>query len=257
MKNNDWKNDKAVQNWFQLIGNARTINNYSYDFPKFLNWVVENTPYKTPSEIIQNRVESLTTTDMQKRRFWEQQVIKYKNSLEAQNYRMATVHSSLRTIMSFFAKSGVKLLFSRGELKINPSEKDKVDTEWIPSNEEVRLLYRLCDNARDRAVLLTLYQSGFSEVDVASMQIETFPFYNEKGEWAIPTTEDLYRKQRREKTNQWQQTCISREALEEIRIMLQSRGYPKEGYLFVSFRGEQLGVRGINEALTIVTVKVN
>jgi hypothetical protein len=31
--------------------------------------------------------------------------------------------------------------------------------------------------------------------------------------------------------------------------MLQSRGFPKEGYLFVSFRGEQLGVRGINDAM--------
>lgn len=90
---------------------------------------------------------------MQKRRYWEQTVVKYKNSLEAKNFRMATVHSSLRTVMSFFSKSGVKLLFSRGELKINPSEKDKVDNEWIPSNEEVRLLYRLCDSARDRAAI--------------------------------------------------------------------------------------------------------
>lgn len=31
--------------------------------------------------------------------------------------------------------------------------------------------------------------------------------------------------------------------------MLQSRGFPKEGYLFISFRGEQLGVRGINDAM--------
>jgi len=31
--------------------------------------------------------------------------------------------------------------------------------------------------------------------------------------------------------------------------MLQSREFPKTGYLFVSFRGEQLGVRGINDAL--------
>ena len=168
---------------------------------------------------------------------------------------MATVHGHIRTIMSFFSKNGVKLLFSRGELKINPSEKDKVDSEWIPSNEEIRLLYRLAESARDRAVLLTLYQSGFSEIDVANMKIETFPFYNEKGDWAIGTTEDLYRKQRREKTNQWQQTCISREALEEIRIMLQSRGFPKEGWLFVSFRGEQLGVRGINDALTKLAEK--
>ena len=252
---NDWKNDKAVQNWFELIGNERTIKNYSGDFAKFLNWAIENTPYKTPSDIIQSRVESLTTTDMIKRRYWEQQVVKYKNSLETKNLRMATIHGQLRTVMSFFAKSGVKLLFSRGEVKINPSEKDKVDNEWIPDNGTVRLLYRLCDNARDRAVLLSLYQSGFSEIDVANMKIETFPFYDEKGDWAIPTTEDLYRKQRREKTNQWQQTCISREALEEIRIMLQSRGFPKEGWLFVSFRGEQLGVRGINEMLKTVVKK--
>jgi hypothetical protein len=37
--------------------------------------------------------------------------------------------------------------------------------------------------------------------------------------------------------------------------MLQSRGFPKEGYLFVSFRGEQLGVRGINDMLKGVAKK--
>ena len=248
--NNEWLNDKYVQNWFELLGNERTIKNYKNDFPKFLAFIQQ-----TPTEIINSRLEQLTTNDLLKRRYWEMQVIKYKNNLEEKNLRMATVHGHIRTIMSFFSKNGVKLLFSRGELKINPSEKDKVDSEWIPENEEVRILYRLCDNARDRAVLLTLYQSGFSEVDVASMCIETFPFYDDKGDWAIPSTEDLYQKRRREKTNQWQQTCISREALEEIRIMLQSRGFPKEGYLFVSFRGEQLGVRGINDMLKAVVTK--
>ena len=223
MTSNEWLNDKCVKNWFELIGNERTIQNYSHDFPKFLEYVYSNTAYKTPSEIIQSRIDQLTSTDIVKRRFWEMTIVKYKNQLEQKNLRMATVHGHLRTIMSFFSKNGVKLLFSRGELKINPSEKDKVEVEWIPSNEEVRMLYRLCESARDRAILLTLYQSGFSEVDTASMMIETFPFYNEKGEWAIQNTEDLYRKQRREKTNQWQQTCISREALEEIRIMLNSQ----------------------------------
>jgi chromosome segregation ATPase len=37
--------------------------------------------------------------------------------------------------------------------------------------------------------------------------------------------------------------------------MLQSRGFPKSGYLFVSFRGEQLGVRGINDMLKAVVTK--
>ncbi len=252
---NDWENDQYVKNWFEILGNERTIKNYTNDFPKFLIWVRENTEYKTPTEIINSRLEHLTTKDLLKRRFWEQQIIKYKNHLETTDLRMATVKGHIRTVMSFFSKNGVKLLFSRGELKINPSEKDKVDTEWIPENGDVRLLYRLCDNARDRGILLTLYQSGFSEVDVASMCIEDFPFYDDSGNWQIPTTEDLYHKRRREKTNQWQQTMISREALEEIRIMLQSRGFPKEGYLFVSFRDQQLGVRGINDMLKGVVEK--
>jgi site-specific recombinase XerD len=256
MSNSDnWTSDKYVQNWFELLGNDRTIKNYKNDFPKFLVFIQETTEYKTPTEIIDSRLTQLTTNDMMKRRYWEQQVVKYKNSLETQNLRMATIKGHIRTVMSFFSKNGVKLLFSRGELRINPSEKDKVDTEWIPDNGTVRILYRLCENARDRAVLLTLYQSGFSEVDAASMRIEDFPFYDDSGNWAIPTTDDLYHKRRREKTNQWQQTCLSRETLEEIRIMLQSRGFPKSGFLFVSFRGEQLGVRGINDMLKTVVQK--
>jgi hypothetical protein len=85
MSNSDWKDDKAVKNWFELIGNERTIKNYSGDFAKFLNWAIENTPYKTPSDIIQSRVESLTTTDMQKRRYWEMQIVKFKNNQEKNN----------------------------------------------------------------------------------------------------------------------------------------------------------------------------
>jgi len=253
--NHDFLTDKYVQNWLQQISSKVTVKEYKGEFAKWLEWAKLNTEYKTPTGMIESRLKHLTSQNLIERQFWEQTLVKYKNSLETQNLRMATVHSQLRTVMSFFAKNGVKLQFSRGQLKINPSEKDKVDVEWIPSNEEVRLLYRLADSARDRAVLLVLYQSGFSEIDAANMKIETFPFYDSNGNWQISSTEDLYRKQRREKTNQWQYTCISREALEEIRIMLQSRGFPKEGYLFVSFRDKPLEVRGINEALSKLAEK--
>ena len=66
------------------------------------------------------------------------QVIKFKNHLQSKNYRMATIKGYIRTVMSFFSKNGAKLQFSRGELEIEPSEKDNVFKEWIPSNEEVR-----------------------------------------------------------------------------------------------------------------------
>jgi hypothetical protein len=251
----NWIEDKYVKNWFQLLGNARTIKNYSVDFPKFLEYVAAQTPYKTPTEIIKSRLEHLTSQDIIKRRYWEMLTVKFKNYLETKDLRMATIHGYIRTVMSFFSKNGVKLSFSRGELKINPSEKDKVYSEWIPDNETVRLLYRLCDSARDRGVLLMLYQSGFSEVDVGNMRIEDFSFYDDRGEWQLKPNEDLYCQRRREKTNIWQKTMISRECLEELRIYLQSRGFPKEGYLFESFRDQQLGVRGINDMLKRVVEK--
>lgn len=250
-----WKEDKFVKNWFELLGNKRTIQNYSEEFPKFLKYIEAQTPYKTPSQIIESRLEHLTTQNLLKRRYWENQTIKYKNYLESKNLRMATVKSHIRTVISFFSKTGVKLSFSRGELKVNPSEKDKVLQEWIPSNEEIRLLYRMAKDSRDRAILLVLYQSGFSEVDIAAMKIEDFRFINEKGEWAIGANEDVYHARLREKTNILQQSCISREALEEIRIMLQSRGFPQEGYLFVSFRNQPLGVRGINDAMKEIVAR--
>jgi len=49
-----WKEDKFVKNWFELLGNKRTIQNYSGEFPKFLKYIEAQTPYKTPSQIIEN-----------------------------------------------------------------------------------------------------------------------------------------------------------------------------------------------------------
>ena len=62
----NWQNDKAVQKWFKQVGKERTIKNYKREFPQFLEFVnVE------PSEIIQQRLEQLATTDNQKRHYWD------------------------------------------------------------------------------------------------------------------------------------------------------------------------------------------
>jgi site-specific recombinase XerD len=251
MKNNAWLEDSTVQHWFKKVGNERTIKNYSWDFPKFLEFAKME-----PKDIIQQRLEQLATTDPQKRRFWEDNYVEYKHVLENQNLRKNTIKSYLRTVQSFFAHNNVKLILTRVDTKVTSTNReDIVPTQWTPTNEEIRVLYRMAKESRDRAVLLTLYQSGFSEVDVATMNIEDFPFYDKDGNWSIPITEDLYHQRLRCKTNILQQTCISREALEEIRIMLQSRGFPKTGPLFVSFRNQPLGVRGINDAMKEIVTR--
>jgi len=54
---------------------------------------------------------------------------------------------------------------------------------------------------------------------------------------------------RREKTNIIQATCISAEAVHDLKSMLRERGSPKEGALFVSQKGQRLTTRFINEAI--------
>jgi len=143
----------------------------------------------------------------------------------------------------------VRLVFARKELDVEPAPRETVEKEWIPSNEEVRVIYRACKSARDRSIVLILYQSGFSQVDVAHMKIEDFDFYDKNGNWKLEPFADQYHARLREKTNILQQTCISREAIEDIRVMLQNRGFPKNGWLFISHKGERLTVRGINDML--------
>jgi site-specific recombinase XerD len=246
-----WNEDPTVKHWFKMINNERTIKNYSWEFPKFLEFI-----RMEPKQIVQKRLEQLATTDPMQRRFFEDKFVEYKHALEDVGLKKNTVKSYLRTVQSFFAYNNVKLILTRNDTKITPKNReDRVPTEWIPSNEEVRLFYRMAKDARDRAILLTLYQSGFSEADVANMRIDDFPFYDANGEWNISATEDLYHARLREKTNILQQTCISREALEEIRIMLQSKGFQKKGWLFVSFRDQKLGVRGINDAIKEIVTR--
>lgn len=174
--------------------------------------------------------------------------------LESKGYRKGTIATYLRTMLSFFSHAHYPLRYARKELlgAIEPNETEKVQKDWIASNEEIRVLYRMAKSARDRAILLVNYQSGFAPADTCALNVEHFDFYDKNGDWQIPNSDDLYIGKLREKTNILTQTCISREALEEIRIMLQSRGYPKEGALFVSVHGERLAPRDINNIIKAI-----
>lgn len=257
---NSWLNDRVIVEWFEVVSNKRTQENYRREFPYFLEYVTQNTGYRTPTEIIESRMQQLRSQDMNERRFWETLGIKYMHSLEAKGYRKTTITTYLRTMLSFFSHAHVKLEYARKELlgAIEPNQAEKVQKDWIPSNEDVRLLYRMTQSARDRSILLTLYQSGFAPVDVCALNIENFDFYTETGEWKQQQNSDYYIAKLREKTNILTQTCISREALEDIRIMLQSRGYPTTGALFVSVHGQRLTPRDINNIIkSVVTLAFN
>jgi integrase len=243
--NRDYVKDTYVQKW--LVGLAeKTKANYIKNLPEWLTFIG-----MTPTAQIQKRMKDTVSQNLAKRQFFEGKFREFKEHLENTKPTHSTVVAYLKCVASFFSRNGLPLVLKRGDWESTKTQQVKPKT-WIPSNEDIRRLYAHA-SVRDRALLLTLYQSGFSEVDVSVLNIEDIPNL-----YAMPETEHFFIEKNREKTNETQATCLSFEALHDIRAMLSERGLPKEGSLFVSqtkAKGERIDVRTINEAMKSLVTK--
>jgi len=246
-KNNEWLNDEYVKEWFIGLSEAST-HNYTKEFPKWLAFIK-----MTPTEQIDKRLNDLQSKNPRIRAFFERKVVEFKDKLEKEGYAKNTIEKNyLRTVQSFFARNRLALEFKRGELTVE--RRRKVEKAWVPSNEEIRVMYSMAD-LRDRALLLMLYHSGYSEIDVSNMNIEDFDFYDKNGEWKA--SGHMYHKRFREKTDVEHMTCISEECLHDIKLMLQARNFPKDGALFLSHKNQRLSVRFIHQALKKLCAKAH
>jgi hypothetical protein len=66
-----WKQDPVIVEWFEIVTNKRTQDNYRREFPYFLEFVQNTAEYKTPSQIIESRIQQLKSDDMNVKRYWE------------------------------------------------------------------------------------------------------------------------------------------------------------------------------------------
>lgn len=266
----EWEKDDYVKEWLKKVG-ERTRKNYIERYPKWLNFIG-----MTPKEQFEKRIKDLQSTNPKVRGFFEDKTVDFKNLLVTQKFKASSVQCTLTPVLSFFKHQRVGLKFARGELKVEARTEDKVIKEWIPDNQQAKQIYQHGE-IRDRALFLNLYQSGFSETDVSSLSIEDLPEID-KCEGHYPIT--MYR----EKTNVLQRTCLSEEAVHDIKEMLKERensgqlkpekievddidektgkpviddktGKPKKKIidgrtpLFISQKGERLTVRFINDTI--------
>jgi site-specific recombinase XerD len=246
----EWEKDPYIVEWINKATADRTVKNYRERFVKWLTFI-----QMTPTEQIQKRFKDLQSNNPKERGFFEDKVIEFKNSMVAQGLRGSTISSYYTPVLSFFSSHRVPLRFKRGELKVEEKAEDKIVREWIPDNQQVKQIYQHGDT-RDRALLLCLYQSGFSEIDVSSLNVEDLPNVIEcEGHYPIA----MYR----EKTNVLQRTCISEECIHDIKEMLTERENSgtlksdKSGKtpLFISQKVKRLNVRFINDAIKTMVEK--
>jgi integrase len=234
-----YEKDEYFKKW--LVGlSPRTKKNYSNEFHEWYAFID-----MTPTEQIKKRMQDLTTQDIAQRLFFENKWRAFKEYLERKgDLKHASVRTRLRTVASFFSRNGLPLNLKRGDWE--STQEQPVVQRWKITKEEVKAMYSH-GNLRDRALLLVLAQSGFSEVDVSQMKIEDL-----KGIYEQPETEHYFLEKPREKTGEIQATCLSYEAVHDIQAMLQERDNPEEGYLFVSTtkgKGSKLEVRTIHTAM--------
>jgi hypothetical protein len=242
---NDLENDSYVQKWLTGLA-ARSKKNYLREFPLWISFVG-----MSPSEQVAKRLKNLSSQDLTERTFFESKFREFKETLESTGkLRPASVKTRLRTVASFFSRIGISLDLKRGDWQ--STQETEVIQRLKVTKDDVKALYAHA-TLRDRSVLLVLSQSGVSEVDATELKIEDFPEL-----YSIPDGQHLVFEKPREKTGEIQATCLSYEAIHDLRAMLAERNNPKEGYLFVSQtkgRGERLEVRRINDAIKTLAEK--
>lgn len=240
-----YEKDKFFKKW--LVGlSDRTKENYIAEFQGWFEFVG-----MTPTEQIEKRLKDLTSGNLAERQFFEDKFRAYKEHLEKRgDLKPLAVRSFLTPVASFFSRNGLPLALKRGDWESTQTQ--QATHRMKLTKEDVKSMYSH-GSLRDRALLLVLAQSGFSEADVSCLKIEPL-----KGLYEHPETEHYVIEKPREKTGEMQATCFSYEAMHDIRAMLQERGNPKEGYLFVptTFVAEkkregdaQLETRSINDAM--------
>ena len=240
-----YEKDDFFRKW--IVGlSPRTKKNYRNRFQPWFDFIG-----MTPTEQIEKRLKDTASRNMNERNFFENKFRAYKEYLEKrEDLTPSGVHTLLTPVASFFSRNGVPLNLKKGDWASTQTQ--KVVHRMKLTKEDVKSMYSH-GSLRDRALLLVLAQSGFSEVDVSVLRIEQL-----KGLYELPETEHYFIEKPREKTGEMQATCFSYEAMHDIRAMLQERGNSTEGYLFVPTtyvakdkreNEAQLETRSINKAM--------
>jgi site-specific recombinase XerD len=205
----------------------------------------------TPKQLIEKRLKDTASEDLTERTFFEKKFREYKEYLEKSGKLSASSITTMLThVASFFSRNSLPLNLKRGDWK--STLETKVKHRFKLSLEDVKAMYAHA-SLRDKALMLVLSQSGFSEIDTIALRVEDI-----KGIYEMPQTEHYFIEKPREKSGITQATCISYEALHDIRAMLAERENPESGFLFIceTFnKGEKLTTRSVNEAMKDLALK--
>jgi hypothetical protein len=189
-KSKAYRDDKYIKSW--LVGlSERTQANYLEEFSEWYAFMG-----MTPTQMIEKRLKDTRSDNLAERMFFEQKFREYKQHLEDfGTLSPIAIRTQLTPVASFFSRNGLKLNLKRGDWESNKVQIVKTARLKL-EKEDIKAMYTH-GGTRDRALLLVLAQSGFSEVDVSNFKIEDM-----LSVYSAPETEHFYLEKRREKTGE-------------------------------------------------------
>jgi len=196
-----------------------TRQNYYRVLPGYFLFLNED-----PDQVIEQRRKDIGSRNYEEAERYERKTVAYAQLLLSQGQSGRSVQGTIGRIQGFFANNSRRYSLDMRRLKLPKARKVQ---KYSPSNEEVRHLYTIADNSRDRLIVALMYQNGLSPIDVSLFRVGD-----------LPTEEWSYYEKSRSKTGEVWRGIVTPDIAYELRNYLKVRGNPsKEEPLFVGRQG--------------------
>ena len=152
---------KTIQNWFNGVATTSeyTKKFYLADIIEYCTWAG-----KTPDQLIQERKAQLRSRDQDVKMTAENLLRQYANSGLKSANRMWRIIGSIK---SFYKNN----FFEITPAAVRAPKRPKVKDYRIPTTDDVRKMLE-GSSLRDRAILLTLYQTGLRESSLVQLKLK-------------------------------------------------------------------------------------
>lgn len=185
---------------------------------------------KTPDAIIEERHKHLRSRDERVRRTYEGLVVKFHEHVkEKLKIRETSAYQHVSALQGWFARHYARLDFGRR----GPRRPRTEDRDYIPTLDEVREIVE-CSKVRDKAIFLTMLQSGIGPADICQLMRGWFEKVITTGEYPAFIVELS-----REKTRALARVFIGADAGRALKRYLDLRT-DDDPHLFVDLRRKVL-----------------
>jgi len=216
--------DRTAGKWLNTIVNPGTKALYIMALKNYLQFTG-----KTPAELIEEAVEDMKKDPREQQdvvlarlvKFYEWLKKDYKGKRIKKPLSDSAVDTQVTAVRSFYAAYKITVRL-KGRTALPKARRQ--NKRLIVNAEQVKQLLNYAPNIRDRAIMLTLFQSGIDVSTLCSLKYGDVASGLQSGE--LPLTLDLYR----EKTGIEFQTFIGKSAVEAIRTYIKDR--EARGYRF-------------------------